>query len=519
MTDTPRSALAWRGLARALLLAAVLPAAAAPMALAAATTSASAVAAPRDGEPSRALKDKISRAVTALDRNDYVRADAAFATALADEGWPALDSAARRAVLNGAAVAAAATGNASRAIALSREATAFADSGAEDWIARFAVAVGVQDAADARLDLTTIAGRYAPALAELEPAQVVRVLGEARASPEPGAYVALTDSLHRARYVPGDGASVDFAWRDLALDYLQRGDLPAAAAVLADIQSPHDLIMVATDRRFAPLHGAKTTPAAVGAAAAALAARYEADVRAHPRSLAAVTALSRAWLDVGRNEDVLALTSQTVARGRSGYLDGDVRFVWVVDYRCQALARLGRADEAMQCRNEAVAVADDGAAKNSERLALAALYNSLGRANEARAALATVDAAKESADGRTDIALNHLRAACRLGDLKGVAAALEQLKATAPAPPAALIEGYLLAGEPDRAAGVLIALLKDPRSRPAALLEIQEFDGAPEGPLDRETAARRTALVARADVTAALAPLGTVRRYPIRRRD
>lgn len=469
------------------------------------------------GEPSRVLKDKISRAATALDRNDYARADAAFATALGDEGWPALDSATRRAVLNGAAVAAAATGNASRAIAMSREATALADSSADDWIARFAVAVGVQDAADARLALTTIARRYAPALADLEPAQVVWVLGEARASPDKAAYFTLADRLYRARYVPGDGASVDFAWRDPCLDYLQRGDLPTAAAVLGDIESPHDLVMVAADRRFAPLHGAKTNPAAVSAAAAALAARYEADVRAHPRSLAAVTALGRAWLDLGRNEDVLALTSQTVARGRSGFLDGDVRFVRVIDYRCQAIARLGRADEAMQCRNEAVDEA--GGAKNSERLALAALYNSLGRANEARATLATIDAAKESADGRADIALNHLRAACRLGDLNGVAAALEQLKATAPALPAALIEGYLLAGEPARAAAVLIAQLQDPRSRPAALLEIQEFEGAPEGPLDRETAARRAALVARADVMAALAPLGTVRRYPIRRRD
>jgi tetratricopeptide (TPR) repeat protein len=246
---------------------------------------------------------------------------------------------------------------------------------------------------------------------------------------------------------------------------------------------------------------------------------------AHPDRLAEVAAVALDLEGLGRFDAALALDQAALDRiarapwGRPAFSDQPRQLARVWDSKSVALVRLGRFDEAVQAMRAAVRPSGDGGRDLGQTLRLARLLLTLGRPDQALAALAPFERDLEADPSGAAWARAERACAWRqLGRAGKVAPQLAWLAADRRGgdDADARLEALACAGAPDDLAAELVAELKDPDAREAALVRLSEFDPPRAAtPVWAADLARMAAIRARPDVRAAVAAVGHTERIPL----
>ena len=314
----------------------------------------------------------------------------------------------------------------------------------------------------------------------------------------------MLEALYEAEWTYG-GVVPTHAWAQLALMRAGKGDVEGARAALDDAVSPTVATWVRSDRRFDALVAPDDPRFDPLHAAGVEIARLRATVAERPTSLDPLRELGHALLLVGRNEETLALAGEALANAsRFGDDAGDLH--WMLNQRAIALRRLGRDADALAALTEAATMEESGRPNVSQALNLGSLLVDMERPREALAAIARVD-------GMSDYGLLvqsavRLRAYRQLGLEDDAAVWFGRIRDGREDGPRIWLDALVLTGDADAAADWLATLLADPDRRATALDWCQDYlRSEPLPGLVPELEARR-ALLARADVQAAVEAVG-----------
>ncbi len=336
-------------------------------------------------------------------------------------------------------------------------------------------------------------------------------------APEPVRYQVLTGLFNFSMAhepLPASGW-----WRDLALLQLARGERTAAVTTLARVQNGYVAVSVAADRRFDPVWPEVQARLNVQSAAQRGVDAAAKRAQANPDKIQPLNELAALLGASLMTEQVLQVADTAVEQvskwGENAYSDYDPEYSQLLDQRAGALAATGRWDAAVIQLQAASQLPENGAENVSQVIDLASLYNDLGRSAEARATLAKLKPDNTSTVGLMQFQMETLRAARAAGDAHAAEAAFEYLAKHRLDALDVYQEALLVADREEDGAKLLIQRLTDPRTRSAALLAVQTYQESALTPLQQEKLNRRQALIARADVKAAVDRVGRVGSYPL----
>ncbi len=397
--------------------------------------------------------------------------------------------------------------------ALLAEATAFPQADAEDWRNRLEAAYRAKDYTDAAYSLARIARSWPTALAGLNQGAILQLADGVKATGQAEPYRNLLEALFDARWQGGKGEP-DALWMDLARLLLADGKTRKAAEVASAVHAPRQVVAMRIDRAFDPL--ARGDRFDVGRASAAALREAEARRIAEPAKLLAVTRLQGHLSDAGQFERVIALADQVMAtaRGPAGseaWADFDEEYAWVLDARAEALANLGRWDEALRQREKAARRPEGGGMNVSQVINLGNLLNQLGRPAEARDAIEEIGS--PSPFGRMQLAMVCLEAALQEQDASAVAQQLAYLREHRDDAIGTWQLALLHSGDVEGAAALLVERLTRPEWRAEALAEMQEYLPVARTPIQRRHAEQWRQLLVRPEVRAAARKVGRIGKF------
>jgi beta-barrel assembly-enhancing protease len=439
--------------------------------------------------------------------HDYPRADGAITRLLAAPDFATLPAAERHQALSLGAMLAIEARDARRAHALAMRACQMHEAQSYDWLLRVEAGIAAGDAADVVLAAKVVAERW--------PQLLPQSLQGLENSAEPVRYQVLS-ALFAFSMAHEPGAA-SFWWRDLALLQLARGERAAAVATLGRIENAYVAVSIAADRRFDgvwPEVQARLNPDSTAQRAIDAAAKR---AQANPDKLQPLNELALLLGESLMLEQVLQVADTTIDQvskwGEIAYADYDPEYSQMLDQRAQVLAAMGRWDAAVIQLKAASALPENGADNVSQVIDLAALYNDLGRTAEARATLAKLKPDNTSSVGLMQFQKETLRAALAAGDAHAADTAQAYLSAHRGDALDVYQEALLEAGHEDAGAKLLIQRLGDARTRGLALLAVQNYEDILLTPVQLTHHQRWQALLARADVQAAVKRVGRIGSY------
>lgn len=311
-------------------------------------------------------------------------------------------------------------------------------------------------------------------------------------------------------------------WFELAEAHLADDDIAGARAAIARITSASVIARLRIDRRFDALVDRDSPRFDLRRAAEAELVSLRARSARAPRLLGTRIAILATLLELGRAGDVLAEADAiealvAAAPADAPPFDDADEMIWVRNERTIALRRLGRLDEAVAALDAASRMPEQGGINVSQSLNLANFLNRLGRASQAREALARVGTSL-SGYGRMVQMQEEMLAALLDGDRASAGVALAYLVEHADDAPAIARGALVDMDRPDQAAARLIADLAAPATRAEALLDLQDFKRPDPLPADIERLARWERLLARADVRAVIDQVGRREHFDVHRR-
>jgi hypothetical protein len=510
---------AWRGyrgglsVPGVLLLAACAGGHAPPLPPPAPSAPPGAAAAPLTGPAA-----ELQRAQDLIDQKQFAAADAVLEELIASADFRRLEGAQRHQALQLGAVAALGQADPARALSLLRRACALPESVPRDWYLRMLADSAVDDRADAAASLVTVATRWPQQLPQMQGSletlsQAVQALAELGSDAQ--RYLVLR-ALFDAHFIeePEDASGW---WRDLALLQLARDERAAAVKTLARITDPYVVVSIEADKRFDPIRNTVSPRMNVSEVGTWSVGFLAAEAQLRPRHLALSARLAARLIDTLRLPQALQISEAAIERvdekGPSAYLDYDTEYYRIVILRAGALYCLGRWDAALEQLKSATELpAGTGV---SVRISLAGRYSGLGRPQEALAVLKEITRADVSPYGETQVQLDTLLAQAQLHDERAVQSALDYLSAHRAQALDAYQEALLAAHRDDAAAQLLMTRLADPRLRSDALIAVQEYAELSLPPAVLEEQRRWRALIARPDVAAAIAQVGSQARYAL----
>lgn len=305
-------------------------------------------------------------------------------------------------------------------------------------------------------------------------------------------------------------------WLDLATLQADNGRGDAIPTTLARIDTPAELIRLRSDKRFdryVDRHDARFDP--VKAAQAHLdtlrvSGLLDGDLDAR------LVDFSSTLLMLDRNEEVLALTddlAEAVAQGQAPSAAKAEWLAWLLNSRVAALRRLGRTDEVLETAKLAARIGALGPDGLEHQMNVAFVLSSLGQAQEAGAAMATLS--DLSGYGQAAQAVIQFAAARQRGDAAAAAAARAVIVDQRQDARLFHREMLLEEGDLDGAASVLIEQLRSPLERSDALASLQDMRVYPSLPGDVRIDAAWRELKQRADVQAEVSRVGRIERYDL----
>ena len=261
---------------------------------------------------------------------------------------------------------------------------------------------------------------------------------------------------------------------------------------------------------------------AKGGARVALADARQA-VADNPNSLAAINSLADLLLQLGNDRDALDLLDAARAKAlpadgsRSPFNDAS-EVIWTLDYRQMALSNLGRFEEAVEQLRSASRRPERGQVNVSQAINLGNLLNRLGRASEARAAVADIARRDVSAYGAMAADRVRVCAAVQLGDVDTARKLTDQMSEHAAEGYAPYAAALFCLGDLDKLAALYIAGLERPDTRLVTLVKLQDYDKAvadkAKTPFDKMIDERSMAVMKRPDVQAAIRKVGRIQSWP-----
>jgi hypothetical protein len=305
-------------------------------------------------------------------------------------------------------------------------------------------------------------------------------------------------------------------WLDLATLQADNGRGYAIPTTLARIDTPAELIRLRSDKRFdryVDRHDARFDP--VKAAQAHLDTLRVSGLLDGGLD-ARLVDFSSTLLMLDRNEEVLALTddlAEAVAQGQAPSAAKAEWLAWLLNSRVAALRRLGRTDEVPETAKLAARIGALGPDGLEHQMNVAFVLSSLGKAQEAGAAMATLS--DLSGYGQAAQAVIQFAAARQRGDAAAAAAARAVIVDQRQDARLFHREMLLEEGDLDGAAAVLIEQLRSPLERSDALASLQDMRVYPSLPGDVRIDAAWRELKQRADVQAEVSRVGRIERYDL----
>lgn len=327
----------------------------------------------------------------------------------------------------------------------------------------------------------------------------------------------LLRALFDAGFEYPDLGAPDLMWFELAVGHLGRDETDAARQVLEDISDTSVLVRILADRRFDAIRDPGLSPADLPALARDRVTDLRTRAVLDPMRLEIQAELASAMLVAGQHEDVVALAEEVreavSSPGRPvPYVDADEYLPWLYNRAGEALARLGRRDEALAMYRRAAHDLDAPKDGVSHQLNLAHRLLTAGKPREALALVVSMP--RMSPYGRMVLMGVQHRAALQMDESEAAAVAMAYLSENRQHNAGAYVEARLDAGHTDEAAAALIARLDDPDERAEALYGLQDFQ--PGGSLgDFEVGAGLDELLEREDVKAAIERNGRILELPI----
>lgn len=452
-------------------------------------------------------------AVAALLRaKDYPGALARLRPVIDDEAFAERPAAERRRLRHGTAQVAAFAGDLDYAAAQFRAAIADGSTNPDDWFLLTLVESDRRDYEAAAQAMAATARRWPDGMDRFTSIQVLFVFSNARKGGP--AERALAEALFESGWDLPQFGGANEVWHRLALRRLADGDREGAAAALARLAAPRQLVQVRVDRRFDDLVDRDGPTLDIARAAARHANELRLQVLLAPERLDVLLSQLQALVSAGEFEEALAISDDALARiaaadpGAPPFEDMD--YVGALgNLRANVLLHLGRTDEATAQLLASSESREFGVDNVSQVLNLSLHYSQRGQVDKAREALARVGDSL-SPFGRMIQAYARLRIAIADGDDAAREAALEYLEGTQALEPTLYLQALLVAGDVDQAARRLVGQLADETARSEALYFLQGLRSPPVLPGDVAFRANREALLARADVRAAVQRVGRI---------
>lgn len=464
---------------------------------------------------SRLFRQQLATAHSLNRAGRHADADRLFARLIDDAEFSGLALARQHAALSAAGWAAVQLHQRLRAIALYERALRIDGSDPEDWYQLAAARLDEDRPDEAAVAFIEVVERW-PHLLHNVPDRVILNLASSLDWESPQRF-ALLQALFDANWSARFGRD-DAVWYDLAVAQAERGDMRAALSAIRRIDSPLPLVRLRSDRRFDSI--LQTDASAFDTASAARrwieALRDQSELS--PDDLEARSRLSRALLVAGRDDEVLALVEQSLdaivdaSSDKPAFTDLNDQ-IWLMNNRAIALRRMGRTDEALAELVRAGQLTEDGGPNVSQRLNLGVFECSLDRPREALGAIASLD--QVNGYGRmVEASVRHC-AARQQGKRWAAARALRYLNRNRDDAPLIYLEALLRARQLDEASALLRGMLDSPARRADALVWAQDYLRPAPLPGDVDTRDARAALLAREDVSVAIARVGRVERYDL----
>lgn len=435
--------------------------------------------------------------------------------------FPALSASERIEVLSAAGSAAHQLHDDRTSFEYFRRATQIPDAPADTWLARARAGASLQDRADVFLSLSTYIERSPESLKHLDNQMLNRlVLDAAKLPTSSGLELRFLRALYHVHCLLDDGEEPSFAWRRLVQRALDAGANSEAADVARHVNDVDVLIQMRIDRRFDAIVSRSREQFDIDAAAERELRQTEAAVERTPHLLQKSNRLMEELIRRGRYATALAV-SDSIQEDRARHI-GDRNYLltmgddynWTLDMRARALAGLNRWDEAVQQREEARHLREDGADNVSQVLNLAEINNDLGHPERAIVVLDGLEG-RPNEYGSSVMAYERLRASLQLGDAHQVAESLQYLSDHRTEALRSYQDALVAVGDTEGAAKLLIRRLSDPEQRIDALQAVQNYLQSPMTPILAAQVARFKSVVARRDVQAAIQKVGRIETFSI----
>lgn len=313
-------------------------------------------------------------------------------------------------------------------------------------------------------------------------------------------------------------ATGDAFKRDYAALLVDAGKKAEAAALVARIVTPSDLISVSVDPRLRTM---LPTNFDGRVAVESRLAQVREIAASHPGSLAAVNEISQYLRRLGRIEEAVATLEAARPDGPQGqsFADLDDYQNWWWDEIARNYQMLGRYDDAVAAFRKGIDAKEYAALNVSQTINLAYARLRFGHPAEALATVAAFEKEQYSASPFGEMQL-HLVRGCAHAELGQSVAAKDDtayIMAHARDAPGALTTMMLCDGDMDGAAAAVIRDLDDPDNRPQALLLLSDYDPPPPRYPASPDEKRLPALKARADVKAAITRAGGTRHFHLQK--
>jgi tetratricopeptide (TPR) repeat protein len=376
---------------------------------------------------------------------------------------------------------------------------------------------------DAATSVTIVARRWPEAISTSNPQWIGAVAFNAnKDGKHRNEQLELMNALFAANFTIQFGLQPDSLWKELITEALERNDLLRARELSKRVQNTETLVSMRIDRRFDALVKAEPKVFDITAALAYQRKLLAKAVAADPRSLDARVQYCYTLLEAGRFDEVLAIANEVLARvaaapaDSSPYDDIADKLDWIYSHKAVALRAKGRWEEALAVREHLRRKEEPGTTDASQAINLAAEYLDCRQPQKALDALQGIDWARSlSPYGRMQMQVVRYRAFVKLGNAREADNVFAYLREHREDAETVWQWTMLDAGDLDGAAALYISRLRDPEKREGALGEVQDYKPLPRPPGETKEDSRWDALLARADVVAAINAVGRREKIPL----